>query len=86
MRSTVTGRNGMNPLHRDGIKKIKDCMMEMYGTRCSHVEFELLWKMARESLSQLCKRIRRRHTEEVNGQEVNGCDVENYEIFKPEME
>ncbi|XP_071800584.1 uncharacterized protein [Asterias amurensis] len=90
MKSTVTGRNGMNPLHRDGIKKIKDCMMEIYGTRCSHVEFELLWKMARESLSQLCKRIRRRHIEvigqEVNSQEVNGYDVESYGIIKPEME
>ena len=65
-------------------------MMEIYGTRCSHVEFELLWKMTRESLSQLCKRIRRRHIEvigqEVNSQEVNGYDVENYGIIKPEME
>ncbi|XP_022094764.1 uncharacterized protein LOC110981476 [Acanthaster planci] len=73
-KSTVTGRNGMNPLQRDGIKKIKECLMKMYGPKCSGVECEILWKMARESLSQLCKRTRRQFAAEASNQDVDDPD------------
>ncbi|XP_038058923.1 uncharacterized protein LOC119730207 [Patiria miniata] len=70
-KSTVTGRNGMKPLQRDGVKKIKDCLMQIYGPKCSEVECEILWKMARESLSQLCKRTRRQFAIEANDNEMD---------------
>ncbi|XP_072016267.1 uncharacterized protein [Amphiura filiformis] len=61
LESTVTGRN-MNPLDKKGLDKIRDCLRQKYGPRCSEMEFEMIWKQSRESISQLCKRLRRRCT------------------------
>ncbi|XP_054774668.2 uncharacterized protein LOC129282834 [Lytechinus pictus] len=60
IRSSVTGRNSKHPLDFAGMRKIKHLLFQKYGARCSLVEFEVIWKTSRESISQLCKRLRRK--------------------------
>lgn len=58
--SSVTGRNSKNPLNHVSMRKIKELLKEKYGSRCNQLEFEMVWKTSRESISQLCKRLRRK--------------------------
>ncbi|XP_072165461.1 uncharacterized protein [Diadema setosum] len=61
VQSSVTGRNRKNPLDFSGMRKIKQLLYRKYGARCSQIEFEVIWKTSRESISQLCKRLRRKY-------------------------